>query len=575
MMALPVLALHLRTLADNPGILPVREAKAYMQTDHWTIIKNFNLTKIGDDLTYTVHSFREFNNLVKDNVSNTHHLVAWTVHLDYLRDITIQKYRQLVPQQRFKRGILNPLGSIVKIITGNLDHEDALRYDKLISNLGQNQIDVSKKLTLVSQIIDSFIETTGNIDHNVDLLEKRMKTLETVLKELVLQKRRSDYSTYIMSFYNLFISNFRTIFIRLGEIETALAFSRVGILHQSIVNSTELLYHFKLISNTENLVYAAIENNLVKLEETVNIKSYIKHNQLTFIIEVPLTDNNTYNYYKLYALPIFHEAKNITLTIFPRYPFLLAKGMKYLPIEKPCRSLAAGDHYLCTDDNRASYPEVTCAEQLMRFEDNLTCCVQRPIHIEAVRVQPVAVATWILYTRIRTTVTSYCDTDVTKHPVFGTYLITLDEPCELEVSGIRIQRYRIYTESDSMTPIPVINLPLLPANTVPDAFLSSTRTLNMRQVNLDEVKYMTYALKQNELVNSVLRDSDSKFSVVLYVTLTLVLTCCLLFVFYVLRKKIVLMFTRNQRNAIKNGQPDDFALGEEGVMHAPRPSVLD
>lgn len=572
---MPVLGLQLQTLEGNPGILPVREGQAYMQTDHWTIVKILNLERIYNDLNFIIHNYEQFNNMIKQNESYPRDFVTMNMHLDYLRDITVQKYRQLVPQQRFKRGIINPLGSIIKIVTGNLDHEDAIRYDELISKLSHNEIIISKKLTLVSQIIDSFINTTDTINKNSILLEARMKILESMLQELASQKKRWDYSTYIVSFYNLFISNFRTIFVKLGEIETALAFSKISILHQSIVNSTELLYHLRLISNTENLVYPATENNLVKLEETVNIKSYIKHNQITFIIEIPLTDNNTYNYYKLYSLPMFHESENKTLSIFPQYPYLLAKGMKYLPIEKPCRPLAAGDHYLCADDNRAPYPELTCIEQLMRFDANLTRCVQRQIHIEDVRVQPIAAASWILYTRLKTVVTAYCAAEVTKHPVFGTYIATLDKPCDFEIHGIRVRHHRAYTESDLAEPIPVIELPRLSTSESTNVPLSGARVLNMKKINLDEVKYMSYALKHSEMLNSVLREPDSNLSVVLYFTLSLVFICLFIIFTYMFRNKLLLVCSQNYRNVIKNERTDNFPLGEGGVMHPPEPSILD
>lgn len=104
------------------------------------------------------------------------------------------------------------------------------------------------------------------------------------------------------------------------------------------------------------------------------------------------TDNLSYNYFKLYSLPIFHESENKTLAIIPKYPYLLAKGMKYLPLVKPCRPLSAGDQFLCTADNQALYYELTCVEQLMKLKDDHTPCKQREIQIEEVRVQQVNAA---------------------------------------------------------------------------------------------------------------------------------------------------------------------------------------
>ena len=41
--------------------------------------------------------------------------------------------------KRIKRGLINGLGSIIKSISGNLDQNDAEKYDNLIDQLKNNQ----------------------------------------------------------------------------------------------------------------------------------------------------------------------------------------------------------------------------------------------------------------------------------------------------------------------------------------------------------------------------------------------------------------------------------------------------
>lgn len=291
------------------------------------------------------------------------------------------------------------MGSVIKLITGNLDHNDAIRYEKLISELDHNQIITSKKLTIVSKMFDSFVNATETIHQNTVNLHNRLTKIELLLKDLSIKQNNWTFLTYLTGLFSIFMSSFHTFFARLSEIETALALSKVSILHQSIVNSTELLYHLKLISNYGSLLYAPLEENLLKIKETICVKSFIKDNQITFIMEIPLTDNIMYNYFKIYSLPIFHESENKTLAIIPKYPYLLAKGINYLPLVKPCHPLSAGDLYLCTADNQALYYELTCVEQLMKFDKDHTSCERREIQIEEVRAQQVNAASWLLYSR--------------------------------------------------------------------------------------------------------------------------------------------------------------------------------
>ena len=173
-----MLALHLQSLENNPGVYPVKEGQAYLQTDYWTIIKVLNLNKIYDDLNFVISKYNEFNSLINKNISYLRDFQVARLHVEYIRDITVQKYEQLVPQKRFKRGLFNPLGSLIKIITGNLDYNDAVRYEKIISQLANDQTTMRNKFTLISKMLDSFINTTEVLNQNSVVLDERLKIVE-------------------------------------------------------------------------------------------------------------------------------------------------------------------------------------------------------------------------------------------------------------------------------------------------------------------------------------------------------------------------------------------------------------
>lgn len=71
-----------------------------------------------------------------------------------------QKFNAISPNKRIKRGLINGLGSIIKGITGNLDANDAKRYDQAIRDLEDNQKEViqnlNKEISLTSKIIENF-----------------------------------------------------------------------------------------------------------------------------------------------------------------------------------------------------------------------------------------------------------------------------------------------------------------------------------------------------------------------------------------------------------------------------------
>lgn len=98
-------------------------------------------------------------------------------------------------------------------------------------------------------------------------------------------------------------------------------------------------------------MYAVNENNLVKFEDCLTVKAFIKRNQITSIIEIPLIENSAYSYFKLYSLPIINSDLNETVIVVPKYPYLLVKNSDYLPVVRACKQIAIDDKFLCTDDD--------------------------------------------------------------------------------------------------------------------------------------------------------------------------------------------------------------------------------
>ena len=135
-------------------------------------------------------------------------------------------------------------------------------------------------------------------------------------------------------------------------------------------------------------MYTVNQENLLKLEQTIAIKSNMKGNQITFILEFPLTDNITYSYFKIYSLPIYNHAQNETLIVITKYRYLLVKGSKYLPIVKPCEQVDNAE-FLCIEDDEVPYPEETCVEYLMKFQQKPTCCVQHTVETDNPKVQEI------------------------------------------------------------------------------------------------------------------------------------------------------------------------------------------
>lgn len=80
-----------------------------------SLVKTISLEGIGTDLSFNIKKYTEFNNLLKKDKSLLYEIIGLKAQAEYLRDEASEKYQQLVPSKRYKRGILNPLGSLILV----------------------------------------------------------------------------------------------------------------------------------------------------------------------------------------------------------------------------------------------------------------------------------------------------------------------------------------------------------------------------------------------------------------------------------------------------------------------------
>lgn len=559
---IPNQALHLQKIKDNPGILPVRQGNAYNQEDQWIIIKVLDLSGIANDLDFHVAQYDVFTKIIDKKTDYINEFLGIRTQFENLRSNTIYKFRQLFPSHKVKRGLVDPLGSLIKLISGNLDSQDAVRYDSLISQIQAKQISTDKKITLVTKVFDSLVNSTDTLQENLETLNKRLKRIEDFANAVSDRQNNCLYTSYVLSMFDMFINVFTTTYTTLNEIETALAFSKVSVLHQSIVNTTELLSLLKAIERVDNLMYEASEENMLKLERIITVKAYIKKSQISFILEVPLIEKEVYNYYKLYPIPIFNDSINKTLIVFPESPYLMVKGWKFLPVTTPCQRVAADDSFLCSEENVVPFTGPSCEEQLMTFQTNLDQCTPYSVEIEDIKVQRITLDSWTVFCRNPTVLMERCGNEEIRKSFQGTYIITTKKECIIHLSKYRLSYRKTLAEN--------IRFEITPITAVPEfkrENITNLKPINIKGISLGETRQLINLLRAQA-------DSESVKVPKVYSVESVTLSVCTI-VFYILIVLIIISFItfrlykrlQNYRNPTSiSVEPDNFALEEGGVM---------
>ncbi|KAK9702276.1 Baculovirus F protein [Popillia japonica] len=122
-----------------------------------------------------MHNYRYIIDHLQEGIENLiEHNYRYII--DHLQEGIENLIEQILPNHRQRRGIINGLGSIIKVITGNMDQEDAERINQQIQDLQQGQKNnakvLKKQISLAKNAIVSFNNTISNLKHNQIILTK-------------------------------------------------------------------------------------------------------------------------------------------------------------------------------------------------------------------------------------------------------------------------------------------------------------------------------------------------------------------------------------------------------------------
>ncbi|CAK1590851.1 unnamed protein product [Parnassius mnemosyne] len=192
-------ALQLQELNSNPGILPVKQGTAVISNDKWIIAKIIYLKLFIEDVKVNVLRISELNKIVNNlNKNFSYNFVDVNSQVEYIKNLTINKLEQIIPSFRTRRGILNPLVSLIKIVTGNHDNDDAVRYDKLITEVKVKQNSNDNRMTLITEIIQSLTNSTLKLNENPIKINRDIITLSHNLSSIDEREHSNHNETRII-----------------------------------------------------------------------------------------------------------------------------------------------------------------------------------------------------------------------------------------------------------------------------------------------------------------------------------------------------------------------------------------
>ncbi|XP_045521420.1 uncharacterized protein LOC123712399 [Pieris brassicae] len=120
----------LNPVNNNPGILLLKQGRIMKQIDIFNLACVYNMTYLQSTINELATLFASINTtelytMHTDQVQN-----SFRAQIEHNLSLVNRKIDYIIPQNvRRKRGLINGLGSVIKSITGNLDQQDALKFE--------------------------------------------------------------------------------------------------------------------------------------------------------------------------------------------------------------------------------------------------------------------------------------------------------------------------------------------------------------------------------------------------------------------------------------------------------------
>jgi len=284
---------QIRNVSSNSGVLPIKLGQARIQESEHTLVHYFKMKEL--EIEFQRINTQYFNllrkietiNISQKDISNYIRIINFT--RDSIKDkLTIINSHGV--SYRYKRGLINGLGSLVKFISGNLDATDGEKYNKILEHLKENEFDLEKQISsqysLSKQIISNFNETINNLKYNdVELRNKILKLNNIIINETqstnLLAVKDSLIQLYIL--YN-------NILNVVQEIENSILFCKIGILHPSIITTSQLYLELKKIvpHYGKRFPLPLNKDNVLVFESLIKVHCHLKENEIIYFLSIPI-----------------------------------------------------------------------------------------------------------------------------------------------------------------------------------------------------------------------------------------------------------------------------------------------
>lgn len=409
-----------------------------------------------------------------------------------------QKLKTLKPNIRNKRGLVNGLGSFIKIITGNMDARDADRLNKEIDGLKQSQInfntDLNKQILINHKMIERFENITDHINNQQHSIIGYLKNYQSQFGNKI--KLNRDITRH-MQYLNQINYNIDLLTNHLSDIAEAIILARLKIISKQILNEEEMVE----IYNSLKIQIIDIKSD-EQIYEMLELQAYYMKTDIIFNIKIPILSQESYYMAHIIPLPI-----NNTKTLHTK-PFIIHNQRKIQYFDEACRKM--GKTFYCEESlYQEEIKDSHCIGNLLQHKP-AECRLIEGTHISDI-LQPEP--NYVLLVNVPVTeINSSCEVKNLK--INGTKLIHF-ENCSLEINNI-IYEDHLSSHWDEIYIYPLVPTEINYTLTTMDVKLQDLQTYHFGNQQSIEILKMNTTQSNDLLIKIILANGIVTSLVIAY-----------------------------------------------------------
>lgn len=294
---------------NNP-LLPISQGTSYIVISNYHIYYHINLTNIKECLRTTEKTLLQTNKTLDNSNKPLYNLLKIRINdlFDQVNSIKSFVNHYTTPSNRSKRGLFNFLGKAHKYLYGTLDADDGDRYDKYINILHENQLTIDKDITATQTIVK---QLTEDVDSKLSDIKINQQNIQIKINELSRMTQSTGTTLYVITLLDNIENNLRVLNEIKSNVQTAISFAEINIMHHSIFKYQELQSIISKLEQRNRIPF----DNIIKYYEVAYTDVTIKKDLVIFYIAIPLISGNPYEFYQLYPIPV----NNQLMTLKNRY----------------------------------------------------------------------------------------------------------------------------------------------------------------------------------------------------------------------------------------------------------------